>query len=336
MILFKNKRILITGGTGSLGQALTKKLLELDVDAIRILSRNESKQVDMNEIFNDDRLRFLIGDIRDKERLVKSLENIDIVFHAAALKHVPVIEYNPFEAINTNVIGSQNIIDATVAQDVKKVICIGTDKSVSPLNTYGATKLLMEKLFVTANNFISKEKHSTEFIAVRYGNVFGSSGSIIPKFLEQIKNERKITVTDKDMTRFSIRMDDALNFILDCTENGKPSEIYIPKMEAYRISDIVKAFQNLFSNAEMETIGIRPGEKFHEVLISEEESRDAWDLGDKFMISNPNWRSDEEVSKSYNDKIKKISYNNEYSSENVEKVSVNEIQRLIEQFQKKI
>jgi len=336
LILFKNKRILITGGTGSLGQALTKKLLELDVDAIRILSRNESKQVDMNEIFNDDRLRFLIGDIRDKERLVKSLENIDIVFHAAALKHVPVIEYNPFEAINTNVIGSQNIIDATVAQDVKKVICIGTDKSVSPLNTYGATKLLMEKLFVTANNFISKEKHSTEFIAVRYGNVFGSSGSIIPKFLEQIKNERKITVTDKDMTRFSIRMDDALNFILDCTENGKPSEIYIPKMEAYRISDIVKAFQNLFSNAEMETIGIRPGEKFHEVLISEEESRDAWDLGDKFMISNPNWRSDEEVSKSYNDKIKKISYNNEYSSENVEKVSVNEIQRLIEQFQKKI
>jgi len=326
---------LITGGTGSLGQALTKKLLELDVDTIRILSRNESKQVDMAEGFNDDRLRFLIGDIRDKERLIKSLEDIDIVFHAAALKHVPVIEYNPFEAIKTNVIGSQNIIDATVAQDVKKVICIGTDKSVSPLNTYGATKLLMEKLFVTANNFISKEKHSTEFIAVRYGNVFGSSGSIIPKFLEQIKNERKMTVTNKDMTRFSIRMDAALNFILDCTENGKPSEIYIPKMEAYTISDIVKAFKNLFPNAEMQTIGIRPGEKFHEVLISEEESRDAWDLGNKFMISNPNWRSDEEVSESYNGKIKKISYNNEYSSENVEKVPVNEIQKLIKQFQDK-
>ncbi len=335
-ILFKNKRILITGGTGSLGQALTKKLLKLDVDAIRILSRNESKQVDMNEEFNDDRLRFLIGDIRDKERLIKSLEDIDIVFHAAALKHVPVIEYNPFEAIKTNVIGSQNIIDAAVAQDVKKVICIGTDKSVSPLNTYGATKLLMEKLFVTANNFISKPKHSTEFIAVRYGNVFGSSGSIIPKFLEQIKNERKITVTNKDMTRFSIRMDKALNFILDCTENGKPSEIYIPKMEAYTILDIVKAFQNVFPDVEMETIGIRPGEKFHEVLISEEESRDAWDLGDKFMISNPNWTSDKEVSESYNGKIKKISYNNEYSSENVEKVSVNEIQKLIEQFQNKI
>ena len=335
-ILFKNKRILITGGTGSLGQALTKKLLALDVSTIRILSRNESKQVDMDEEFNDDRLRFLIGDIRDKERLIKSLEDIDIVFHAAALKHVPVIEYNPFEAIKTNVIGSQNIIDAAVAQDVKKVICIGTDKSVSPLNTYGATKLLMEKLFVTANNFLSKEKHNTEFIAVRYGNVFGSSGSIIPKFLEQIKKDKKITVTDKDMTRFSISMDNALNFILDCTENGKPSEIYIPKMEAYTISDIVQAFQNIFPNAQMETVGIRPGEKFHEVLISEEESRDAWDLGDKFMISNSNWRTDKEVSTSYNGKIKKISYNNEYSSENVEKMSINDIQNLVVQSKNEI
>ena len=334
--MFKNKRILITGGTGSLGQALTKKLLKLDVDTIRILSRNESKQVDMNEEFNDDRLRFLIGDIRDKERLIKSLEDIDIIFHAAALKHVPVIEYNPFEAIKTNVIGSQNIIDAAVAQDVKKVICIGTDKSVSPLNTYGATKLLMEKLFVTANNFLSKEKHNTQFIAVRYGNVFGSSGSIIPKFLEQIKKDKKITVTDKDMTRFSISMDNALNFILDCTENGKPSEIYIPKMEAYTISDIVQAFQNIFPNAQMETVGIRPGEKFHEVLISEEESRDAWDLGDKFMISNSNWRTDKEVSKSYNGKIKKISYNNEYSSENVEKMSINDIQNLVVQSKNQI
>jgi len=247
-----------------------------------------------------------------------------------------VIEYNPFEAIKTNVIGSQNIIDAAVAQDVKKVICIGTDKSVSPLNTYGATKLLMEKLFVTANNFLSKEKHNTQFIAVRYGNVFGSSGSIIPKFLEQIKKDKKITVTDKDMTRFSISMDNALNFILDCTENGKPSEIYIPKMEAYTISDIVQAFQNIFPNAQMETVGIRPGEKFHEVLISEEESRDAWDLGDKFMISNSNWRTDKEVSESYSGKIKKISYNNEYSSENVEKMSINDIQNLILQSKNQI
>ena len=184
----KKQKILITGGTGSLGQALTRKLLQMDVETIRILSRNESKQVEMEERFNDDRLRFLIGDIRDKERLEKSFEDIDVVIHTAALKHVPIIEYNPFEAIKTNVIGSQNVIDAAITQDVKKILCIGTDKSVSPLNTYGATKLLMEKLFITANNFINKSKHNTNFSAVRLGNFFGSSGSVIPKFIDTQKS----------------------------------------------------------------------------------------------------------------------------------------------------
>ena len=334
--MYKDKKILITGGTGSLGVALTKGLLSLDVDQIRIFSRNEFKQISMESDIQDDRLRFLIGDVRDEKRLIRATEDIDIVFHAAALKHVPKVEYNPFEAIKTNVEGSQNVIDACIENHVERAICIGTDKAVSPLNTYGATKLLMEKLFINAQQYSNPEKHKTKFVAIRYGNVFGSSGSIIPKFLEQIKNERKITVTNKDMTRFSLTMNQALNFILDCTEKGRPSEIYIPKMKAYTISDIVKAFQNLFPNVELETIGIRPGEKFHEVLISEEESRDAWDLGDKFMISNPNWISDEEVSKSYNANIEKISYNNEYSSENVEKMSVDEIQNLIIQSKNQI
>ena len=186
--MLKGNIILITGGTGSLGNALTSRLLESDVDTIRIYSRNESKQVEMERKFNDERLRFLIGDIRDKERLETALEDIDIVFHAAALKHVPVIEYNPFESIKTNVVGSQNVIDAAIKQDVDKAICISTDKAVSPLNTYGATKLLMEKLFVTANNFVNLERHQTKFLALRYGNVFGSSGSIIQTFLQQIKN----------------------------------------------------------------------------------------------------------------------------------------------------
>ena len=159
--MFKGKKILITGGTGSLGQALTKRLLEKDVDTIRIFSRNESSQIQMESKFNDNRLRFLLGDIRDKERLIIAMEDIDIVFHAAALKHVPKIEYNPFEAIKTNVIGSQNVIDNSLRQNVKKVICIGTDKAVSPLNTYGATKLLMEKLFVSANNSLNEERHKT-------------------------------------------------------------------------------------------------------------------------------------------------------------------------------
>ena len=190
--MLDGKKILITGGTGSLGQSLTKRLLATNVDTVRILSRNESKQVNMESEFNDERLRFLIGDVRDFERLKTAFEDIDIVYHAAALKHVPVIEYNPFEAIKTNVQGSQNVIDASLSQDVERVICIGTDKAVSPLNTYGATKLLMEKLFVSANNFLNETRHRTKFLALRYGNVVGSSGSVIPKFIDVIKKGKKL------------------------------------------------------------------------------------------------------------------------------------------------
>ena len=241
--MLEGKKILITGGTGSLGQALTKKLLNSDVDTIRILSRNESKQVQMNSEFSDSRLRFLIGDIRDRERLIKSMEDIDIVFHTAALKHVPIIEYNPFEAIKTNVVGSQNVIDSSLIQNIEKVVCIGTDKAVSPLNTYGATKLLMEKLFISANNYLNIDRYRTKFLAVRYGNVFGSSGSVIPRFLEQVKNNKKITITNEAMTRFSITMDQALDFILDSTVNGKAAEIYVPKLKGYSISQIKQIFQ---------------------------------------------------------------------------------------------
>ena len=176
MNTFKGKKILITGGTGSLGQALTKRLLKEGVDVIRIFSRNENKQVVMESEFNDDRLRFLLGDIRDQTRLERALEDIDIVFHAAALKHVPVVEYNPFEAIKTNVIGSSNVIEACLHENVEVAVGVGTDKAVSPLNTYGATKLLMEKLFVTAGNYVDKKKHRTKFLSLRYGNVLGSSG----------------------------------------------------------------------------------------------------------------------------------------------------------------
>ena len=188
--MFDGKSVLITGGTGSLGTALTQRLLGNNVKQIRIFSRNELKQIEMESKFHDDRLRFLVGDIRELPRLVRATEEVDYVFHAAALKHVPKIEYNPFEAIKTNVNGSQNVIDACLQNNVEKAICIGTDKAVSPLNTYGATKLLMEKLFVTAQRYSNPKKHRTIFSAVRYGNVFGSSGSVIPKFIEQIKNNQ--------------------------------------------------------------------------------------------------------------------------------------------------
>ena len=283
--MFEGKKILITGGTGSLGQALTKRLLKEKVDTIRIFSRNEEKQVLMENKFHDKRLRFLLGDINDLERLVRALEDIDIVFHAAALKHVPKIEYNPFEAIKTNVIGSQNVINACLHENVERAIAIGTDKAVSPLNTYGATKLLMEKLFVTANNYINPDKHRTKFIAFRYGNVFGSSGSVVPIFVEQIKKKEKITITDPKMTRFSITMNEALDFILSATNSGKGSEIFVPKMRAYNIMDLKDAFYELFENYGENIIGIRPGEKLHEVMCPADDSHITIEFKDYYVIA---------------------------------------------------
>lgn len=324
--VFKGKKILITGGTGSLGQALSKRLLSLGVDIVRIYSRNESKQIEMESKFKDYRLRFLLGDVRDLHRLTRALEDIDYVFHTAALKHVPKIEYNPFEAINTNVLGSQNVIEACLHENVEKAICIGTDKAVSPLNTYGATKLLMEKLFVTANNYLDPEKHKTKFIAVRYGNVFGSSGSVIPRFIEQIKNKQKITITDPNMTRFSITMEQALDFILNAAQSGKGSEIFVPNIKSYSILTVRDALSEIFTKIEDETIGIRPGEKLHEILINKEEMRYTWKFNNMYMITNPLYPlfNVDSIEKSYNG-IKKMQGSEVYSSDTAEKISKEEM-----------
>ena len=330
--MFQDKVVLITGGTGSLGQALTQRLLENGVKTVRIFSRNENKQIQMESKFNDNRLRFLLGDIRDKERLIRATEGVDIVFHAAALKHVPKIEYNPFESIKTNVIGSQNVIDACLDANVKKAICIGTDKAVSPLNTYGATKLLMEKLFVTANNYLDPKKHATKFIAVRYGNVLGSSGSVVPKFIEQIKNKKKITITDKQMTRFSITMSEALDFILKSAEYGQGSEIFVPKIRAYTISEIKNSLTEIFDDYGEEVIGIRPGEKLHETLINSEEIRYSWEYQDVYMITNPLYPmfNPTIIDENYPG-IKKLEKFEQYSSDLVEKIPKIELKNIIEE-----
>ena len=328
--MFDGKKVLITGGTGSLGQALTEHLLKKNVDTIRILSRNESKQIEMESNFNDDRLRFLLGDVRDAERLSRAFEDVDIVFHAAALKHVPVIEYNPFEAIKTNVIGSQNVIDACLENNVSKAICVGTDKAVSPLNTYGATKLLMEKLFVTASNYLNKERHKTKFIALRYGNVLGSSGSVIPKFIEQIKNKKNITIYDPNMTRFSITMNDALNFIVRAAELGKGSEIFLPKLRAYTISDVKSSLFELLENTGENVIGIRPGEKIDEILISTDEIRHGWEYENMYLIAdNTNLSKDEQ--QTLYPGIKPIENMETYSSKNAEKIPKEELKNIIKQ-----
>ena len=328
--MFKEKTVLITGGTGSLGTALTKRLLELDPKTIRIFSRNESKQIEMESSFDDDRLRFFVGDIRDSERLFSALEDVDIVFHAAALKHVPKIEYNPFESIKTNVIGSQNVIDNSLRQDVEKVICVGTDKAVSPLNTYGATKLLMEKLFVSANNYVNPNKHKTRFVAVRYGNVLGSSGSVIPKFIDLIKKNKPITLTDPKMTRFTITMDEALDFILKATATGKGSEIFIPKLKSYEMSVLIDALIELVGEIKQEITGIRPGEKLHETLINSDEIRYAWNIDDMYMLSNPHHKlfHTNDLLDTY-DEISKVENLNTYSSDVAEKISKEELKEKI-------
>jgi len=330
--MFKDKKILITGGTGSLGQALTKKLLKLNVNAIRIFSRNESKQVEMESKFNDKRLRYFLGDINDLPRLTKALEDVDFVFHAAALKHVPKIEYNPFEAIKTNVIGSQNVIEACVVNKVKKAICISTDKAVSPLNAYGATKRLMEKLFVSANNHASTKQHKTQFITARYGNVFGSSGSVFPKFIEQIKLNQKITITDPEMTRFSITMDDALDFIINAIKFGKGSEIFVPRLKAYSILTINDALSDIYGKIKQETIGIRPGEKLHETLIDKDEMRYGWEYKNMYLIANPFYPIfyGKQIEKVYSG-IKKIKKTDVYSSDKVPTLSKKEIINTLKQ-----
>ena len=322
--MFENKKILITGGSGSLGKALTKRLLDNGVDSVRIFSRNESKQIEMEREFEyDSRLRFLIGDIRDKDRLVRGIEGADIVFHAAALKHVPVIEYNPFEAIKTNIIGSQNVIDACHIENVKLAVAIGTDKAVSPVNVYGATKLMMEKLFLTASNYVNLEKHHTKFFAARYGNVFGSSGSVVPAFIQRIKSGKKITITDPEMTRFSITMDEALDFILSSVEEAKGSETFIPKLKAYNIMDVRDAVFELCGKGEFEITNIRPGEKIHESLISPSEMKYTLESDKKYVILKPDDFNQENVS-GYSE-YKNVENIFEYASNNVEKMSKSEI-----------
>ena len=329
--MFEGKKILITGGTGSLGQALTERLLTMGVETIRIFSRNEHKQIEMESKFQDGRLRFFIGDVRDYQRLEMALEDIDIVFHTAALKHVPKIEYNPFEAIKTNVIGTQNVIDACLKRNVEKAVCIGTDKAVSPLNTYGSTKLLMEKLFVAANNYLNREKHRTIFLAVRYGNVLGSSGSVIPKFIEQIKANKQVTITDPKMTRFSITMNEALDLILNAITSAKGSEIFVPKLRAYSIVDVKNALTELISDTGEKITGIRTGEKLHETLINEDEIRYAWEFENMYMIASPLYTlfNDKNIKESYQG-IKKIEDVQKYSSDSVEKISVKDLKTIIE------
>jgi len=324
--MFENKKILVTGGTGSLGIALTTKLLKTNVETIRIFSRDELKQSQMESHFHDERLRFLIGDVRDKERLENAVEGIDIVVHTAALKQVPVIEYNPFEAIKTNVQGSQNLVEACLNKNVGFALAIGTDKAVSPFNTYGATKLLMERLFVSANYY--KGERKTKFACVRYGNVLGSRGSIIPKFIEQIISGDKITITDPNMTRFNITIDQALDLIFRVIKNTVGGDIHIPKLDAYKVGDMKDVLLDLMDcKNEEKRIPVRIGEKHHEILINEHEIRNTYENQDNDYVIYEN-----QLTKDHSEKIpnsNKAALTTEYSSDKVKLVSKKELKEII-------
>src|SRR5512146_659627 len=280
---WKNQVVLVTGGTGSFGKKFTKILLEeKQPKKVIIFSRDELKQHEMQVGgFNDPRLRYFIGDVRDRERLVRAMHGVDIVVHAAALKQVPACEYNPMEAIKTNIMGTANVIEAALDAGVKKMMTISTDKAVSPANLYGATKLAAEKLTVQSNAYAAGT--ATRYACVRYGNVVGSRGSVVPLFLKQ-RGNGKITITDERMTRFWLSLEQGVRFVMNCIEQMEGGEVFVPKIPSTKIVDLATA---IVPDAKFNIIGIRPGEKVHEVLISEDEARNTVEREHMFVVKPP-------------------------------------------------
>jgi len=278
--------ILLTGGTGSFGNAFVRRAVESWPDAvIRIYSRDELKQSEMRSRWGDDQLRYLIGDVRDRGRMTRAAQGVDLVVHAAAMKQVPACEYNPFEAVRTNVLGTQHVIDASIDARVPRVVALSTDKAVNPVNLYGATKLCEEKIVVQGNAYAAQS--TTRLACVRYGNVVGSRGSVVPLFKEQAKAGR-LTITDERMTRFWITLDQAVDLVLYAAEHMVGGEIFIPKIPSMRVTDLAEA---MAPGVPTEITGIRPGEKLHELLLTADESRHAIDAGDVYVVlpEHPWW-----------------------------------------------
>ncbi|MDG0972638.1 MAG: UDP-N-acetylglucosamine 4,6-dehydratase (inverting) [Crocinitomicaceae bacterium] len=323
-----NKSILITGGTGSLGKALTDNILEKwpNIKRLVIFSRDEQKQFHMAQdypVHEYPQIRFFIGDVRDKERLVRAFEGIDYVIHAAAMKHVHIAEYNPDECVKTNVNGAENVIQAAIQAGVKHVVALSTDKACAPINLYGATKLTSDKLFVAANNI--RGKHDIKFSVVRYGNVMGSNGSVIPFFINK-KKEGVLPITVKEMTRFNISLQGGVDMVLHALDTSWGGEIFIPKIPSYKITDIAEA---VGPECEHRVIGIRPGEKIHEEMITSSDSFFTYDLGKYYVIipQTPIWRLDEYINH-FNAALvpQGFSYN---SGDNTEWETVESLRKLI-------
>ena len=329
--MLNGKSILITGGTGTLGKALVRRILTYypKVKRLVVFSRDEQKQFQMNQEFSDhqiDTLRYFIGDIRDFDRLKRAFKEIDYVIHTAAMKHVPIAEYNPMECVKTNVLGAENLINACLETDVKKVVALSTDKAAAPINLYGATKLCSDKLFIAANNI--RGRNSINFSVVRYGNVMGSNGSVIPLFIRK-KKEGVLPITNPQMTRFNISIEDGVDMVLHALENAWGGEIFVPKIPSYRITDLADA---IAPNCKKEIVGIRPGEKIHEEMITKSDSYTTYDLGKYYAIlpQKPTWDLASFIKKFNAKKAPEgMSYN---SGENTKWVNAEELRVLIKEF----
>lgn len=317
--MFKDKILLITGGTGSFGNAVLRRFLESDVKEIRIFSRDEKKQEDMRKHYKNDKLKFYIGDVRNLESVCEAVKGVDYIFHAAALKQVPSCEFFPMEAVRTNIIGTDNVLTAAIKEGVKKVVCLSTDKAAYPINAMGTSKAMMEKVIIAKSRNVDPAK--TTICCTRYGNVMASRGSVIPLFIQQIKSGQPITITDPNMTRFLMNLDEAVDLVLFAFQNANQGDLFIQKASASTINDLAQALVEMFDpKAEIKCIGTRHGEKAHETLMTREEKAKSTDLGNFFQIpaDTRDLNYDKYLSKG-NVKIEKIV---EYTSENTERLDV--------------
>ncbi len=322
--MFKNKTLLISGGTGSFGNAVLDRFLKSEIKEIRIFSRDEKKQDDMRRKFKSSKIKYYIGDIREYESINYALKNVDFVFHAAALKQVPSCEFYPLEAVKTNIIGTDNILNAAIANNVQKIICLSTDKAVYPINAMGVSKAMMEKIFVAK----SRVSNKTVIIGTRYGNVMASRGSVIPLFHNQIMNNQPITVTDPNMTRFMMTLNNAVELVMFAFKNGTSGDIFVQKSPSSTIGELAFALKKIYSsNVEIKKIGIRHGEKFHETLLSKEEKIISEDLGDYFKIPADNRDLNYEK---YFSKGRKTDELDEFNSNNTKRLTEESLIKLLE------
>ncbi len=317
--MFKNKTLLITGGTGSFGNAVLDRFLKTDIGEIRIFSRDEKKQDDMRHQYNNDKIKFYIGDVRDLQSIKNAMYGVDFIFHAAALKQVPSCEFFPMEAVKTNVLGTDNVLTAAISYGVKKVICLSTDKAAYPINAMGISKAMMEKVFVAKSKTVDPER--TLICGTRYGNVMASRGSVIPLFIEQIKAGKPLTVTDPEMTRFLMSLEEAVELVLFAFENAQAGDIMVQKSPASTIGDLAQAVKELFgAENEIKVIGTRHGEKLYETLLTKEEFVKAEDLSSFFRV--PADKRDLNYDKYFVVGDQKLTTEEEYNSHNTQRLDI--------------